>query len=301
VSDQNVAEMIRKDQIDILVDLAGHTAGNRLLVFARKPAPIQVTYLGYPDATGLSAMDYRLTDVHADPPGMTEQFYSEELLRLPRSFICYRPPSDSPEVGALPALRKGFITFGSFNHLAKINTQVVDLWSQILKRVPNSRILIKNVGLEDDSTRNEMLERFAAHAIEASRVDLRAKAATYVEHLNLYNEMDIALDTFPYNGTTTSCEAMWMGVPMVTLAGEHHAGRVGLSLLTNIELPQLIAKEPAEYVDAAVKLSADTDNLAAIRLSLRERLADSGLLDAPNFAGDVEAIWRDIWRRYCAR
>ncbi|MGA3068122.1 MAG: tetratricopeptide repeat protein [Tepidisphaeraceae bacterium] len=178
LSDQNVAEMIRTDRIDILVDLAGHTAGNRLLVFARKPAPIQITYLGYPDTTGLSTMDYRLTDLHADPPGMTEPYYIERLLRLPRSFLCYRPPSDAPEVSPLPAQSKGFITFGSFNTVPKMNAAIVELWCRILKQVPQGRMLIKNAGLSDESVKRELLERFTAAGIDPWRVDLRSRVSS---------------------------------------------------------------------------------------------------------------------------
>jgi protein O-GlcNAc transferase len=298
--DQNVAEMIRKDQIDILIDLAGHTSGNRLLLFARKPAPIQMTYLGYPGTTGLSAMDYRLTDVHADPPEMTEQYYSEKLIRLPRSFLCYRPPSDAPEVGPLPALSNGFITFGSFNHLAKINPQVVELWSQILKQIPNSRMLIKNAGLADESARRELLARFAANGVESSRVELRGAAATHADHLRMYNEMDITLDTFPYNGTTTSCEAMWMGVPMVTLEGQRYAGRVGLSLMTNIKLPELIAKSPAEYLELAVDLAGDTSALSEIRGTMREWMLESPLMNGRRLAWNLEFHFRAVWKEWAA-
>jgi protein O-GlcNAc transferase len=298
VSDEDVAEMVRKDGIDILVDLAGHTRGNRLLVFARKPAPIQVTYLGYPGTTGLAAMDYRLTDVFADPVGMTEKFYSEKLLRLPRSFVCYRPAGDSPEVGALPASKNGFITFGSFNHLAKINSRIIELWSEILKQTAGSRILIKNSGLGDEMVRGELLARFAANGIEATRVELRGRAGTQGEHLGMYGEMDIALDTFPYNGTTTSCEAMWMGVPMVTLAGETHAGRVGVSLLSNVGLEELIARTPGEYVKLAVDLASDLEALAEIRGLMREWVSESALMDGPGLARDVEAGYRQIWREW---
>jgi protein O-GlcNAc transferase len=289
ISDPNLSEMIRADKIDILIDLAGHTAGNRLLVFARKPAPIQINYLGYPDTTGMSAMDYRLTDIHADPPGMTEGYYSEKLLRMPRSFVCYRPPENAPEVSIQ---KKDYITFGSFNNLAKMNEKITHLWSQILKTVPSSRLLIKNAGLSDQQTREEFLQRFTSEGIEASRIDLRPQSPTILEHLKTYEEVDIALDTYPYNGTTTTCEAMWMGVPVVTLVGTTHAARVGLSLLTNVNLTELAADSPQGYV----KLAANIPDLSQLRASLRQRMNRSPLLDGPGFAREVEAQYRKIWR-----
>jgi protein O-GlcNAc transferase len=290
-SDQAVAEMIRNDWIDILVDLAGHTAGNRLLVFARKPAPIQITYLGYPDTTGLSAMDYRITDSYADPPGMTEGFYSEKLLRLPRSFVCYRPPTDAPEVSPPPSLKYGYLTFGSFNNLAKMNQKITDLWIRVLKATPKSRLLIKNGGLTDEETRREFLQRFTSGGIDPSRIDLRPKSATIREHLQTYAEVDIALDTYPYNGTTTTCEALWMGVPVVTLAGKTHASRVGLSLLTNLNFPGLVAETEEQYVEIA----ADIPALAEMRQTMRDRMKASPLLDGPATAKAMEAEFRRIW------
>jgi protein O-GlcNAc transferase len=290
ITDQALTEMIRADKIDILVDLAGHTAGNRLLVFARKPAPIQITYLGYPDTTGLSTVDYRLTDLHADPPGMTDEYYSEKLIRLPRSFLCYRPPDDASEVSPSPASKNGFITFGSFNNLAKMGQRTIDLWIRILKANPGSRLFIKNNGLTGPETRREFLQQFTSAGIDAPRIDLRPKSPTIQQHLRTYSEMDIALDTFPYNGTTTTCEAMWMGVPVVTLAGKAHASRVGLSLLTNMNLPQLIAETEDDYVRIASNVSAD------LRPSMRDLMKTSGLLDGPHFARDIESAFRKIWQ-----
>jgi protein O-GlcNAc transferase len=290
ISDQALAEMIRADKIDILIDLAGHTAGNRLLVFARKPAPIQMTYLGYPATTGLSTMDYRLTDIHADPPGMTEGYYSEKLIRLPRSFLAYRPPKDAPGVSAAPVLKNGFITFGSFNNLAKMQQKTVDLWVRILQANPGSRLLIKNNGLTDPETREEFLRRFTSAGIEPSRIDLRPKSPTIQEHLKTYAEMDIALDTFPYNGTTTTCEAMWMGVPVVTLAGKTHASRVGLSLLTNMNLPALITETEDDYVRVASNVDPK------LRDSMRERMKGSALMDAAGITREIETEFRRVWR-----
>ncbi len=300
ISDQKLSDMIRADKIDILVDLAGHTPGNRLLVFARKPAPIQITYLGYPDTTGLSAMDYCLTDITADPPGMTENYYSEKLLRVPKSFVCYRPPADAPDISALPAKTNGFITFGSFNSLAKINEKVTDLWTRILQAHPNSRLLIKNVGLSDPETRTAFLRRFTSAGIDASRIDLRGKSATLKEHLSAYAEMDIALDTFPYNGLTTSCEAMWMGVPVITLAGQIHASRIGLSLLTNLKLPELAATSEEHYAQLVADLVQDLDALAEIRESFREWMTESPLMHGRRLAWNIEAQIRIAWKAWLA-
>jgi protein O-GlcNAc transferase len=300
ISDLNLSEMIRADKIDILIDLAGHTAGNRLLVFARKPAPIQVTYLGYPATTGMSAMDYRLTDIHADPPGMTEGYYSEKLLRMPRSFVCYRPPEGTPEVSVLPAKKKGYITFGSFNNLAKMNEKITHLWVQILKAVPGSRLLIKNSGLSDQQTREEFLRRFTSEGIEATRIDLRSQSPTILEHLKTYEEVDIGLDTYPYNGTTTSCEAMWMGVPVVMLVGTTHAGRVGLSLLTNVNLPELAADSDENYVRVVVDLTSDIEALAEIRQNMRGWMNESPVMMGRRLAWNLEFQLRNAWKEWVA-
>jgi len=298
-ADAQVAELIRQDRIDILVDLAGHTSDNRLLVFARKPAPIQVTYCGYPGTTGLTTMDYRLTDGYADPPGQTEHYHTEQLVRLPQTFLCFRPSPSAPPVGPLAALANGHITFASFNHVAKITDPTVELWSQILRQVPDSRLLLKSPGLGDAAPRQQLLERFAAQGISAQRLELQARIASLGSHLQLYHRADIALDPFPYHGTTTTCEALWMGVPVVSLAGKHHASRVGVSLLSNVGLPQLIAQDPRGYVQIAVGLANDLPTLIELRIGLRDRVAHSPLLDAPGFARSVEAAYREMWRRWC--
>src|SRR3990167_5743644 len=230
--DERLAERIRADGIDILVDLAGHTGENRLLVFARKPAPVQVTYLGYINTTGLSAIDYRLTDALSDPPGQ-EAFYIEKLGRLPGGFLCYQPLAESPPVAPPPALTAGHITFGSFNNLAKINPGAGAVWVNLIERGPGARLFIKNLSFTDLTTRERYYGLFEKNGAPRERVELMGQTPTHVEHLALYSRLDIALDTFPYNGTTTTCEAMWMGVPVITLAGSTHAGRVGVSLLNN--------------------------------------------------------------------
>ena len=299
VSDAQVAELIREDRIDILVDLAGHTSRHRLLVFARQPAPVQVTYLGYCDTTGMKAMDYRLTDALADPPGATEHLHSEQLIRLPASAWCFRPPADAPPVNALPLHRAGHLTFGCFNGLPKLNPATLILWSRILLAVPGSRLLLKNVGLREPSVQSRIRGVLEHAGIAAERITLLGPAPNIAEHLAAYGRVDIALDTFPYHGTTTTCEALWMGVPVVTLAGPTHESRVGVSLLTNAGLPELIARDRDEYSRLAVQLAADVTRLADLRATLRARLAASPLLDAPRFARNVEAAYRAMWRQWC--
>ncbi len=300
MSDSALAERIRDDGIDILVDLAGHTASNRLLAFAESPAPVQVTWLGYPNTTGLSAMDYRLTDAVADPEGSADALHSETLVRLPEGFLCYGAPGDAPDVVPPPATVNGHVTFGSFNNLAKVTPEVAGLWAAILNRVRNSRLLIKSRLLADDQIRVRYQDLFASHGIDAERFDLLSAIPSMRGHLAAYERLDIGLDPFPYNGTTTTCEALWMGVPVVALAGERHAGRVGLSLLSTAGLPELAAETGEEYVEIAVQLAADLDRLSALRRDLRRRTSASPLCDAPAFARKVEAAYREMWRRWCA-
>ena len=299
-TDEQVAELIRQDRIDILIDLSGHTARNRLLVFARKPAPVQVTYLGYCDTTGLSAMDYRLTDALADPPGTTEHLHTEQLIRLPDGAWCFRPHDQSPAVEPPPVLRSGHITFGCFNVRPKITDEMLILWARLLSQVPGSRLLLKNTGFTEPSIQQRMRNLLAKAGIAPERLELAARVPTQRRHLEHYAQVDIALDTFPYHGTTTTCEALWMGVPVITLAGHTHASRVGVSLLTHAGLPELIASSADEYVHIATRLAADIERLGTLRSSLRERLAVSRLLDAPRFARNVEHAYRQMWRTWCA-
>ncbi len=234
MNDEQLAAQVRADGIDILVDLSGHTGNNRLGTFARKPAPIQVTYLGYPNTTGLAAIDYRITDALADPPGHSEHFHSEQLVRLPATFLCYQPPPDSPDVGPLPCLKAGYVTFGCFNILAKITDEVMALWARILQDLPNSRLVLKgrSNALSAENRRQHVRDIFVNHGISPDRLELLGKEPSYAQHLTHYSRLDIVLDPFPYNGTTTTCEALWMGLPVVTLAGDRHVSRVGVSILT---------------------------------------------------------------------
>jgi protein O-GlcNAc transferase len=299
-SDEGVAELIRASNIDILVDLSGHSAQNRLMVFVRRAAPVQISYLGYPASTGLSAMDYRMTDLHSDPPGKTEDLHSEELLRLPTTNWCYSPIEGAPAVQPSPAASGKPICFGSFNHVAKITPRMIEVWSRVLNAVPGSRLLLKSAGLGTPSVRRKIGEMFASHGVDPARVDFAGREANIFAHLGLYGRVDIALDTFPYNGTTTTCEALWMGVPVVTLAGDVHVSRVGVSLLNSVGLPELIARNEDEYVSIAVELAGNVAKLADLRATLREQMKDSPLMDGPRFARNVESAYRDVWRRWCA-
>ena len=299
LSTEQVASMIRADGIDILVDLAGHTSGTRLKVFAHKPAPVQVTYLGYPTTTGLPVMDYRFTDELADPEG-EDVYYTEKLLRLPGAFLCYRPLDNCPPVSPLPAMEKGYVTFGSFNNLSKISPSVISLWVKLLQEVPGSRLFVKNPSLTDTATRERYYGLLEKQGATRDRVELQGRTATQAEHLALYSRLDIALDTFPYNGTTTTCEAIWMGVPVITLAGQRHAGRVGVSILSNAGFGEWIARTPEQYITLAAGLAADVKKLAALRANLRQRMSDSPLCDGQVFARKVETAYREIWRAWCA-
>ena len=295
MSDADLAARIDADGIDILVDLAGHTTGNRLGVFARKPAPVQATWLGYPATTGLSTIDYRLTDGIADPVGETDAHYVESLVRLDRCFLCYAPALDAPEVVPPPSVEAGRITFGSFNNAAKITPAVVATWAEIMRAVPDARLVMKAQGLSDPYVADHFRALFTAEGIEPERVEILGWRDDVTHHLAAYGMVDIALDPFPYNGTTTTCEALWMGVPVVTLAGRRHAGRVGASLLTHLGLPELIATSRADYVQRAAALAVDRARLKLYRETMRERMRRSPLLDGTAFARAVERAYRGMW------
>jgi predicted O-linked N-acetylglucosamine transferase (SPINDLY family) len=301
LSDADAATLTAADGIDILVDLSGHTAGNRLGVFARRPAPVQISWIGYPDTTGLPAMDYRLTDVWADPEGRSDTFSTEILLRIADGFLCYTPPDDAPDPGPLPFDRTGSITFGSLNNLAKVNDTVIAAWARVLNAVPGSRLMLKGTALADKQSRERMGRRFAAHGIEPGRLDLRHWTASTAQHLACYHELDIALDTFPYNGTTTTCEALWMGVPVITLRGETHAGRVGLSLLSQLDQAEFAAETTDAYVKLAVSLAGDLPRLRALPGTLRERMRRSPLTDGKRFCRHLQGAFRHAWRHWCER
>lgn len=300
LGDGALAELVAQDRIDVLVELSGHTADHRLLCFARRPAPVQVSYCGYPGTTGLSAIGWRLTDAIADPEGESDACHAERLWRLPNGFLTYQPEvAELPSAGPLPAIARGAVTFGSFNNLSKLNDGVLDLWAAVLKSVPGSRLFLKCRGLGDEGPRQRVAERLAAGGVPAERLVIAPYTRTRLEHLAFYNEVDIGLDPFPYNGTTTTCEAMWMGVPVVTLRGGAHPGRVGASLLTRVGLDELIAETPRDYVALCGRLAADVPRLAGLRAGLRARFAASPLGSPGVLARDIEAAYRGMWADWC--
>ncbi len=297
-SDEELAQAIRADRIDILVDLAGHIGGNRLLAFARRPAPIQVTYLGYQATTGMSALDYRLTDAHADPPGPADLNYRERLVRLPRAFFCYAAPSDAPQVNELPALSAGRFTFGSFNQPIKIRPLAWQVWARILDEVPDARLLVLAHG-------GGAFERNAHVILAEAGVDpnrLRVvDQRSHVEFLRLHHTVDLMLDTFPFNGHTTVCDALWMGVPSIMLAGDTYASRFGTSVLRNLGLDEFVADSLDAYVRAAVSLAGQRERLAELRAGMRVRMQNSPLLDAVGFTRNLEDAYLEMARNYDAQ
>ncbi len=297
LDDERIIEIIENDKIDILVDLAGHARNDGFAVLAYKPAPVLVTCLGYPDTTGMEQVDYSFTDTLADWP-QSQNFYTEELFFLPHGFLCYKPTESSVSVGRLPAVKNGFITFGSFNNNMKINTQTISLWSRVLKANPGSRFVMKFPGADEKQLAGFYVDMFREFDITPDRIEFYGWKSP-IEHLELYNHVDIALDTFPYNGTTTICEAMWMGVPTVSLVGQLHASRVGLSILSQVGLEFFAASSSDEYVKKANALAKNIESLEKIRASMRQRMLASSLCDAKSFASGVEAAYRKMWHKWC--
>ena len=294
-----VEQTIRADEPDIIIDLAGHTGmTTRLSLYARHLAPVQINYLGYPNTTGLSAMHYRFTDAIADPDE-AQAFATEELVRFSSSAWIYQPPDATPEIDPLPSAENRPVTFGCFNNLAKINDATLALWARVLAAVPDSRLVLKGWGLAEDATRQHYLARCAAAGLPADRIELCERTAEVSEHLALYHRVDISLDTFPYHGTTTTCESLWMGVPVVTLLGDRHAARVSASLLTAAGHPEWIAHSPDEYVQLATGLAADRTKLSALRANLRAELKSSALFDYAGQASRFGSALRQCWRSHC--
>jgi predicted O-linked N-acetylglucosamine transferase (SPINDLY family) len=352
MKDDEAADRIRADGIDILIDLSGHTAGNRLPVFARKPAPVQVSWLGYFNTTGMDAMDYFISDpVHVTPE--MEQWFSEKIVRLPDAYVAYAPPrkivgahksapmpavhrvfanvdvtqiewglwqrwydmrnrlmdgvmgilpkmqgKPFPYASAPPALRKGYMTFGSFNHLSKLNDEVIALWAQILKKVPDARLMLKTNALGDDAARAQIVKAFSGYGIAENRLELQGWSQPE-ELYAQYGEVDIALDPFPFGGGATTCDALWMGVPVITLEGATPVGRQGATYLTQIGHAEWIAKTPEEYAALAAGLAADTQALAGLRAGLRRQMQKSPFCDGRRFAKNLEAAYRQMWKRRC--
>jgi len=300
LGDDDAARMIRDDGIDILIDLTGHAGNDRLMVFARKPAPVQATWIGYPNTTGLRSIDYRITDTVSDPIGVTDDLYTEKLVRLPDTFSCFQPLANSPDVGVLPATQSDHITFGSFNNFIKMTPEVLQTWARILQRVPTAKLILKYASFQEEKICALVLAEFAKHGVAHERLVLLGNDASQYDHLARYNKIDIALDPFPYNGTTTTCDALWMGVPIIALAGKTHVSRVGVSQLTNIGLPELIAADKDAYVEVAVALASDLPRLAQLRSGLRQRMHISPLMDAPRFTKNLEDAFDLIWKKYVA-
>lgn len=295
-SDQEVAEQVRQDGIDILVDLAGHTANNRLAMFARKPAPVQVSYLGYPNTSGVPAIDYRITDVWSDPPGVTDHLYTEKLVHLPSCFLCFSPGLPDPAAPENIDRGSDVIRFGSFNQPAKMTAEVTRVWAEILTRIPHAELILKAKPYCDADVRARTRERFAAHGVRPERLHLIGHQDDIHDHLYAYREMDIGLDPFPYNGTTTTCEALWMGVPVIVLAGRTHVSRVGVSLLRNIGRKELIADSPAAYIEKAVALANDRERVRKYQIELRSDMQHSALMDKEMFCREFESALQDIWK-----
>ena len=299
LTDDAAADLIETDGIDVLVDLGGHSGGNRLLVFAHKPAPVQVTWLGYPATSGMKAMDYRITDNYAEPVGMTEHLNVETLWRLPGMFCCYQANENSPPVIDHPPFEdNGYITFGCFNNFAKATEPVLNTWARIMAQVPDSRLLLESAAFAGPKFRETLLEKLNRQALPPERVILEPR--TKENQFVLYNRIDVALDPFPCNGGTTSTDTLWMGVPLITLAGGHFASRMGATILTNAGLHELIAKDTDEYVRLAVDLAQDRNRLRSLRHNLRDRVAASPMMNQGAFARNMETAYREMWRKWCA-
>lgn len=297
-ADAEVANAIRADRIDILIDLSGHTGGHRLQMFGRRPAPVQATWLGYFGTTGLRSMDYILVDEDICPAGAEDQF-TETPVRLPHSYLCYAAPDDAPAIVPPPSATRGHVTFGCFNRLAKMGPDVIALWSEILRQMPDAHLSLKDAALDDDDVRARVEAAFANHGVSLDRIELSGRSS-HVEYLAQYGSIDVALDPFPFNGATTTCEALWMGVPVVTLSGDRFVSRMGTSLLSTIGLSDVIAKTPEAYVQIAIEMAKDPERLRSLRTRLRHQVATSPLVDGRAFTSHLERAYRSMWRTWCA-
>jgi protein O-GlcNAc transferase len=295
LSDGNLAERIRRDGIDVLIDLAGHTGNHRLKVFARKPAPLQISWLGYPNTTGLETIDYRLTDAIADPVGVSDELSTEKLVRLTGGFHCFEPPVTLPEVGDAPVMRTGYPTFGSFNNQSKVNELTLSWWAEVLRALPDARMVLKNRQLGDVRNREIWLALFDEFGVAAERIELLGFMEGLGNHYETYQRVDIALDTFPYNGTTTTCEALWMGVPVLTFLGKSQRGRTGASLLTHAGLSDWVARDRDDFVAKAVEWSHRPVELNRLRQGLRQQVTASTIGDGVAFTRKFFATCHRLW------
>lgn len=297
LSDQRVARLVEEVGIDILIDLSGHTAMNRLGVFMRKSAPIQATMIGYVDTTGLDAMDYLLTGPGVIDESM-EPFFSERIWRLPRTGSVYRPAEPAPDVAPAPCIHNGYVTFGSYNRFNKINPEVIALWARILRAVPGSRLILEHTAYRTRSVCSWVEAQFRAADVNMARITLRVGGST-IDYLKAHGDVDIALDPFPYCGGTTSVDALWMGVPLVTLAGRRMVSRMGLAILHVLGHPEWVAQTPDDYVTIAAGLAADPERLVALRPQLRAEMLASPFFDYEGYVHDLEEAYREMWRCWC--
>ena len=295
--DDAVAEQIRQDQIDILIDLSGHTAKTRMLLFARKPAPVQVTWLGYFDTTGLTTIDYIIGDRYLIP-SEEERHYTEQVARMPNAYLCFTPPDSDIAPNPLPALTSDRITFGCFNNNAKLTEGVIACWSKILHALPQAQLYLKYPPFGDAQVRQRYFDLFATQGIAAERIRLTGHSPRH-EYLAAYQEVDLGLDPFPFNGCTTTMESLWMGVPVVTLRGDRYVGHMGETILKHLDLAECVTDSEEAYIDRAIALVSDLPRLAALRSGLRDRLLKSPLCDGPGFTRDLEAVYRRMWDTWC--
>ncbi|MEI7818082.1 MAG: tetratricopeptide repeat protein, partial [Desulfuromonadales bacterium] len=298
LSDDKLEQLIRMDCIDILVDLAGHTAFHRLGLFARCVAPVQVSWLGYFNTTGLRSIDYLISDSVTIPPS-EDKYFTEQVIRLPDCRFCYQPMPNAPPVATTPVLLNGYITFGSFNAIHKITSEVIALWSRLLLVLPHSRIVLKSLTFKDEIIKNDFIKKFTYYGITANRIELRPRSS-YSDMLNEYADIDIALDTFPYNGGATTCEALWMGVPVVTLECGTPISRQSKAFLYTIGYPEWVASNADEYVEKIQRLTRNVKDLQLIRAGLRKKMADSPLCDGLKFTRHLETAYRQMWHRWCS-
>ncbi|HEY8747234.1 MAG TPA: tetratricopeptide repeat protein [Tepidisphaeraceae bacterium] len=296
LSDEQLARRVESDQIDVLVDLTMHLEYNRMFVFARKPAPVQVSYLAYCGTTGLDAMDYRISDPYLDPPGIDETVYSERTIRLPRTYWCYPPSAAAPATNALPALTAGHISFGCLNNYAKVTAPTLEMWERLLIAVPNSTLTLF---CPDSGARDRARRLFAQAGVDAERLRF-VRLVPLAKYFALYHHIDIALDPYPYGGGTTTCDALYMGVPVITRTGQTAVSRGGLSILSNLGLEEFVTHSPQDYVRVAAKTAGDLPRLSQLRASLRQRMGASALMDGGQFAKDVEAAYRQMWQTWCS-
>ena len=293
LGDATAADEVRADEIDVLIDLSGHTAGNRLPLFARQPAALQLTLFGYPCTTGVKAIDYRISDPYADPVGETERFYIESILRLPEVAWVYQPPASAPALNSLPAQSRRSFTFGCLNNPAKLSDACVETWARVLKAVPRSRIVL-SAGRSAESARL-ISDRFTRHGVSPDRLEMIYRLPSS-EYFEAYQPIDLALDPFPFNGGVTTCDSLWMGVPVLTVAGRDYRSRQGVSLLTNIGLPEFVADTPEKMVELAAMWSDQREGLADLRGSLRELMQQSAVTDAARYVKNLEKACREAWQ-----